>query len=181
MARHTPYQRAEPPGAWIARFYCHEGHTTFSLLPDCLASRLSSTLVEVEQVVAAIEDAEDSLEAVAENELRPDIQRQGAVRWTHRRVVAVRAVLVTVAGLLPTLFAGCELSIQGFRAALGVELVLPALRGIVAEHLACLPPPVGFGPRPKPRNRQRALFQQEAGADFQSPEGVPPRPPESPG
>ena len=38
----------------IARFYCRKGHTTFSLLPDCLASRLSSTLAAVEEVLEAL-------------------------------------------------------------------------------------------------------------------------------
>lgn len=50
IARHTPYSRVEPPGMKVARAYCAEGHTTFSLLPDCLASRLSSTLAAVEEV-----------------------------------------------------------------------------------------------------------------------------------
>ena len=40
FARHTAYARVEPPGMHIARWYCPEAHVTFSLLPDCLASRL---------------------------------------------------------------------------------------------------------------------------------------------
>src|SRR5215813_2143055 len=37
FARHTTYSRVEPPGMQVARYYCRRGHTTFSLLPDCLA------------------------------------------------------------------------------------------------------------------------------------------------
>jgi hypothetical protein len=39
----------------VARWYCPTGHTTFSLLPDCLASRLSGTLDADEEVVAAVD------------------------------------------------------------------------------------------------------------------------------
>jgi len=53
FARHTPYARVEPPGTLIARYYCPKDHVTFSLLPDCLAARLSSTLAEVEKVATA--------------------------------------------------------------------------------------------------------------------------------
>lgn len=164
FARHTAYERAEPPGAFVARHYCHKGHTTFSLLPDCLASRLSSTLSAVEQVAEAVEAIDESRETVAEL-LRPDIGRQGAMRWVHRRVVAVRGALVTVMGLLPALLAGCELTLHAFRKALAVERVMPALREAVSQQLAALPPPVGFGPRSAPRNKRRKPRQQKAGAD----------------
>jgi hypothetical protein len=36
----------------VARWYCRKAHQTFSLLPDCLAARLSGALVEVETVVS---------------------------------------------------------------------------------------------------------------------------------
>ena len=51
------YARVSPPGTLIARWYCPEGHCTFSLLPDCLAARLTGTLAEVEAVVLAFEQA----------------------------------------------------------------------------------------------------------------------------
>ena len=63
FARHGTYARASPPGTRVARWYCPEGHRTFSLLPDCLAARLSGTLSEVEAVVRAAEQA-PSLEAL---------------------------------------------------------------------------------------------------------------------
>jgi hypothetical protein len=164
LARHTPYERVEPPGAWVARSYCEKGHTTFSLLPDCLASRLSSTLREVEQVVVKVEQA-TSLEAASEEVRRHEVLLPGAVRWVARRARLVHAVLTSVIGLLPALLAGCEPTILCFRARLGVEHVLPKLRERVAAHLAHLPPPVGFGPRPVPRNRGLERLQQETGAE----------------
>jgi hypothetical protein len=134
-----------------------------SLLPDFAASRLSSSLDEVEQVVAEVAAA-TSLEAAAAA-LRPDIELPGAVRWTRRRASAIRATVVTVAGLLPAVFAGVELTIPSVRAALNVERALPALREVAASQLLHLPPPVGFGPRPRPRSRAPVASQHEAGPD----------------
>ena len=37
LARHGTYARKTPRGTRIARWYCPQSHTTFSLLPDCLA------------------------------------------------------------------------------------------------------------------------------------------------
>lgn len=79
LTRHGTYRRVEPPGTEVARFYCRRGRTTFSLLPDCLSSRLSGSLDEVEQVVAAVE-AGPTLEAAAAK-VRPDIALPGALRW----------------------------------------------------------------------------------------------------
>ncbi len=169
FARHTPYERVEPPGCLVARYYCPEGHTTFSLLPDCLASRLSSTLADVEEVVEAVESFDESREVLAEL-LRPDIGRQCALRWMRRRTRAVSALMVTVVGLLPSVLSGCERTLQAFRAALGATRALPALRERVADHLPYLPPPVGFGPRSTPRDRRPGPGQQEGGADPPRPE-----------
>jgi hypothetical protein len=164
FARHTAYLRAEPAGALIARYYCPQGHTTFSLLPDCLAARLPSSLADVEAVCTAAATGGRSQEAIAE-ELRPAIQCQGAVRWMRRRVKAVTGALVAIIGLRPDLFAGRQPTVEDFRKVLGVEHVLEALRETAAKHLAALPPPLGFsprGPRGSPAIRQR---QQKAGAD----------------
>lgn len=147
----------------MPRWYCRKGHVTVSLLPDFAASRLSSSLDEVEQVAAAVEDA-PSLELAA-SKLRPDIELPGAVRWTRRRVQAVRITLVTLVGLLPVLFAGVELTVMSTRTALGVERVLPALRETAREFLPSLPPPVGFGPRCAPRDREPKQNQHQTGAD----------------
>ena len=68
--RHGTYERKRPAGARVARWYCPQGHTSFSLLPDCLAARLPDPLIELEAVVAIAEQA-PSLEAAA-NTARPD-------------------------------------------------------------------------------------------------------------
>lgn len=65
FARHTAYERKSLTGAFIARGYCRLGHVTVSLLPDFLASRLPSTLVEVEQEVALVELRSGSIAATA--------------------------------------------------------------------------------------------------------------------
>ena len=162
IARHGTYERKSPEGARAARWYCREGHFTVSLLPDFAASRLSSSLGEVEAVVEAV-DAAPSLEAAA-SALRPDIELPGAVRWTRRRVKGVRAAMVTVIGLLPALLAGTELTILSFRAALGVCAVLPEIRKVAGMQLVLLPPPVGLGPRSLSRKALREGIQQRMGA-----------------
>ena len=58
FARHGTYERMSPPGTQIARWYCPQGHRTFSLLPDHLAARFPGTLSEIEQVVATVEQAQ---------------------------------------------------------------------------------------------------------------------------
>ena len=45
LARHGSYARKRPAGTRIARWYCPQGHRTFSLLPDHLAARFPGTLV----------------------------------------------------------------------------------------------------------------------------------------
>lgn len=164
FARHTAYVRAKPAGTLIARYYCPLGHTTFSLLPDCLAARLSSSLADVEEVCTTAAAGGRSQEAIAE-ELRPDIQRQGAVRWMRRGVKAVTGALVAVIGLRPDVFAGRQPTVEDFRKVLGVEHVLVALRELVAQHLAALPPPLGFDPRTARGAPAIRQHQQKAGAD----------------
>ena len=44
LARHGTYERKTPQGVRVARWYCPESHTTFGLLPDCLAARLPGYL-----------------------------------------------------------------------------------------------------------------------------------------
>ena len=166
FARHTAYARVEPPGMFIARWYCRDGHVTFSLLPDCLASRLSSTLAAVEQVALAVEQRTGSIEAVAAT-LRPDIEVQGAVRWVRRRVVAIVTALKVLKGLQPDVFGGVEATLGGVRAALGVKVdeVLPAVRASAGAQLGAMPPYVGFGARHRGGKRGQRKLQQGAGAD----------------
>jgi len=164
FARHTAYARVEPPGMLVARWYCAQGHVTFSLLPDCLASRLSSTLVAVEQVAIAVEQRTTSIEAVAAT-LRPDIEVQGAVRWVRRRVVAVAIALKVLKGLRPDVFGGVAPTLAGVRAALDVAEALPAVRASAGAQLRQMPPYVGLGARHRGGDRGQRARQQGAGAD----------------
>jgi hypothetical protein len=132
----------EPPGVRIARFYCPDARETFSLLPDFLASRLSSTLPEVEQVVR---EAQQVGVPAAAAKLRPDVGLQGGQRWVRRRLYAVVAMLVALQGLLPDVLAQCTPAELGsYERVLGTSAVLPALRGFAEPHLPNLLKPTGF-------------------------------------
>jgi hypothetical protein len=150
----------------IARWYCPTGHTTFSLLLDCLASRLPGSLDEVGQVVVIVEAkvaAGESIEKAAER-IRPDIQLPGAVRWVRQRLGAVRMALLALATLLPGQL-GNEPRLGDVRKVLGTEHALMRLREIGSAHLGSLAPPFGFWPRPKRRRRKRRRSQQGTGPD----------------
>ena len=162
FARHGTYRRKTPAGTLIARWYCPESHTTFSLLPDCLAARLPGTLDELEAVVAAVEQA-PSLIAAAD-QLRPDaIALPGALRWLRRRVRLVRNALGHVIGLLPDQFARCGASVAAFRQRLGTTTALRKLRELTAAWLATLPAPLGFRPHGIGVGKQKISPQQRQG------------------
>jgi hypothetical protein len=163
FASHGTYERVSPPGCLVARWYCPTAHTTISLLPDCLCSRLTGSLAEVEAVVAAADTA--PTQEAASEALRPNVELPGALRWVRRRRRLVRAALSAVIGLLPGLLAGCKPTVTSVRSALGAEMVLVRLRAEVATHLAALPPPLGFGPRPAQRTPSPTATQQEPGPD----------------
>ena len=164
FARHGTYARKTPRGTRIARWYCPESHTTFSLLPDCLAARLPGTLDEVETVVAAAEQAPSR--SAAGDVLRPDaVELPGAMRWVERRVRLVHHVLTIVIGLLPQCLARCVAEMGAVRARLDTDTALRALRTLVAEQLHALPAPLGFHPhRLNTTNRNRAR-QHKMGSD----------------
>ncbi len=92
LARHGTYGRKTTRGARIARWYCPESRTTFSLLPDCLAARLPGTLDALEEAAAAAERA-PSLAAAADAIRRDAVELAGALRWVDRRVRLVRNAL----------------------------------------------------------------------------------------
>lgn len=163
FARHGTYPRKTPAGTRIARWYCPESHTTFSLLPDCLAARLPGTLDELEHVVALAERA-PSLEAAAAV-LRLDIELPGALRWLRRRIRKVQRCLVIVIGLLPAPLAGCAATMTALRACLGQEAALTLLRSLITDQLAYLPSPVGFHPLATRRGNPVLASQQPMGPD----------------
>ena len=164
LARHGTYARKTPRGTRIARWSCPESHTTFSLLPDCLAARLAGELDEVEQVVAHAERA-PSLALAADALRRDAVELPGAMRWVERRVRLVHHVLGIVIGLLPESLARCIAEMGAVRTRLHTETALRALRTLVAEQLPVLPAPLGFQPpRLGTRNRLRAR-QHKMGPD----------------
>jgi hypothetical protein len=163
FARHGTYARVSPPGTRIARWYCPAGHRTFSLLPDCLAARLSGTLAEVEAVVRAAEVA-PSREVLCDA-LRLDIELPGALRWVRRRVSAVHAALSLLRGLLPEPFGALAPTLAAFGVQLGVGTVLVALRGIAAALLHVVPAPLGFRPRRRANPLPQRSLQHDAGPD----------------
>ena len=92
----------------IERYYCPMAHETFSLLPDCLASRFPGELNELERMVAHV-DAAPSIEAAADV-LRPDIVLPSAVRWVRRRLTLVRATLLAVVTLIAAALSRAKLA-----------------------------------------------------------------------
>jgi hypothetical protein len=163
FARHGTYERVSPPGTLIARWYCPAGQRTFSLLPDCLAARLSGTLAEVEAVVRAAEQAA-GLEAACQ-ELRLDIELPGALRWVRRRIQGVYASLHVLRGLLPDRFSACEPRLMAFGKRLDNQDVLVTLRQIAAAFLQRLPAPLGFLPQRQPGGGRDRARQHCVGAD----------------
>lgn len=164
FSRHGTYERVEPPGARIPRWYCPEGQCTFSLLADCFAARLSGSLADVEQAVATAEQAR-SLESAADALRGDDIGLPGVIRWTRRRVQPIHTGLRMLLVLMPVLLWGCTPTITAFRRKLGVEWVLPILREVASEHLSELPPPLGFAARPQRDWLPRGTVQHPTGPD----------------
>ena len=136
---------------------------SFSLLPDCLASRLSGSLIEVEDVLTEVENSPGQ-EAAVDN-IRVDILLPGALRWIRRRIFLVTASLSMLIELLPKLFADCHPSILSFQSVLNVDYVLSELRQVASSYLPVLPPPLGFGPRPETKKLKKSHFQHKTGTD----------------
>ena len=162
FAKHGTYPRKYPDGVKIARWYCPDGCATFSMLPDCLSSRLPGTLVEVEDVINQMESS-PSQEAAAEN-IRLDIGLPGALRWMRRRLFLIRITLMLLIDLVTSL-GDCQPTVSSFRSVLGTEFVLPQLRMFASPYLDILPPPLGFGPRPKAKKLKKIHFQHKTGTD----------------
>jgi len=158
FCRNGTYPRKVPVGTKIARWYCSLGHSTFSLLPDCLSSRLSGSLVEVENTIVTVEDSPSQERASAT--IRTDIVLPSALRWIRRRLASVKAALILLIQFFPDLFADCTPSISIFRSTLDVDYVLPKLRDLAGLHLYALPPPLGLGSK-IPFKR----FQHQTGSD----------------
>lgn len=162
ITRHGTYARKTPRGTKIARWYCPEGHCTFSLLPDHLAARFPGTLAAIERVVETVESA-GSLEAAAEV-LRPDpITLPSALRWIRRRVAPVRALLVVLIAMFPQVLLGCAPRLGAVRARLACAGVLLDMRTRACAHLQALSSPLGFRRRLIKHAQSRMRFQQSMG------------------
>ena len=164
LASHGTYARKTPHGVKIARWYCRESHTTFSLLPDCLAARLPGTLDDLEAVVAHAERSR-SLTATAKVLRRDAVELPGAIPLGPttgtsrssspelRRRTAARAVHTRHCGLVP------------LRAHLDTGRVLVELRRLLAPHLSVLPMPLGFSRDRSRVSENRPGFQHKLGHD----------------
>ena len=152
----------------IARYYCPAAHETFSLLPDCLASRFPGDLDDLERVVAHV-DAARSIEAAADG-LRPDIVLPSAVRWVRRRLTLVRVTLLAVVTLLPDLFGGSA-QLGAVRAALDTDHALVTLRARATALLPVLPRPLGFVPHLRTPRAPIPPRPHGMGADPRPPSG----------
>ena len=164
LARHGTYARKTPSGTRIARWYCPQSHTTFSLLPDCLAARLPGTLAELEDAVATAGDAA-SVAAAASTLRAGRSEPAGAMRWLRRRIRLATRALTTVRGLLPERFVGCAATVPAFRARLGTDAALAWLREIAAPQLPALPTPLGFAHHAVGAGNPVPPFQQRVGHD----------------
>ena len=163
FGKNGTYRRKYPEGTKVARWYCPLGHTTFGLLPNCLSSRLSGSLNEVEAVILEVEKS--STQEKAAEKIRIDVVLPSVLRWMRRRIKLVQASLAMLIELMPSLFSDCNPSISSFRSVLCVEPVLPELRNRASSYLHFLPPPLGFGPRPKAKKFKKNHFQHKTGTD----------------
>ena len=164
LARHGTYARKIPRGTHIARWYCPESHTTFSLLPDCLAARFPGELDTLEAVVAHAEQA-PSLAAAANALRRDTVELPGAMRWVRRRARLVHHVLTIVIGLLPELLTRCVAEVGAVRTRLGTESALRKLRALTGAQLPVLPAPLGFRPHRLGATNRNQAPQHNMGPD----------------
>ena len=163
FSRHTSYGRKRPYGARVARYYCRTARVTFSLLPDCLASRLSGSLDEVEAAVVVAETAPTLTQAA--QQLRPELADvRHALRWLRSRTVPVRAALTALVTLLSEL-SGVAPTVTAVREALGTRQVLVTARELMSARLSSLRPPVGLRARATPCHGAGEVSQHKAGPD----------------
>ncbi len=147
LSRRGTYERKIPRGCLVPRWYCREGHTTFSLLPG--------TLRRLEKVVAVAEAA-PSLAPAAVCLCRGEaVGLEGARRWVRRRVRQVNRDLHIARRLRPDLLRGCPARMIPVRGRVRSLIALMRLPGVLAGQLPVLPPP---WPRPASAPRPRTAM-----------------------
>jgi hypothetical protein len=146
----------------VARWYCPEAHKSFSLLPDCLSSRLCGSLDEAERAVAMSESM--GVEAAAQALRVEEIELPGALRWLRRRRRGVRAAVLALVTAMPGRL-GTVPEVKALRSVLGTERALVALREIGDSYLHALPSPVGFRAVGLRRAQGELSLQHKTGSD----------------
>ena len=157
FARHGSYERLLPARLRVARWYCPEGHRTFSLIPDFLACRMPGLLFWIEESIITACSAK-SREAAADILRGPDVTLPSAVRWLRRRINSVRASLDAVRQSVP------DISRISFDAG---SVLIGLRRSLSPQILSEIPAPLGFK-RASPRRGCRD-HQHSVGADGQIP------------
>jgi hypothetical protein len=164
FARHGSYARVAPRGLRIARWYCPEGHRTFSLLPDFLAVGLSGLLAAVDDSITVAASAK-SMEAAADALRGPDVTLPSAVRWLRRRIRAVRTALAHVT---PEMVVGAPARESAPQIDLDKGRVLLGLRrSLSPQILNSIPAPLGFRPASGTGWPRDSNGQHEMGPDRQ--------------
>lgn len=146
----------------VSRWYCATAQMTFSLLPDCLAARLSGSLDEVERAVVAAESV--GVAAAVRNLRCEQVELPAAQRWLHRRRRGVRAAVLSLMTALPGRL-GSEPELVAMRGVLGTERALVALREVGSGLLQSLPPPLGLRPHRAAGAQAKRSHQHETGPD----------------
>jgi len=146
----------------VARWYCPKAQTTFSLLPDCLSSRLTGSLDDAEHAVALSEVV--GIEAAAQALRVGDVELPGVLRWLRRRRLGVRTALLALVTAMPGRL-GTVAEVRAVRSALDTDRALVSLREIGAAHLHALPPPLGFRPLRRVRVEGESALQHDKGPD----------------
>jgi hypothetical protein len=117
--------------------------------------------VEAAEVAASQEAALEQVRAAAE----PDaVTLLAGLRWLRRRLSAVRAALVAMVTLVPSL-SGCRPTLAALRERLGVTEVLVTMRDIAAAHLPAMSSPLGFRARARGVRSERPRSPHKVGPD----------------
>jgi len=166
LARHGAYVRAG--GFLVPRFYCRKGKTTFLLLPEFLAARMTGTLAEVEAVVVAAQ--EGPTQEAAAKKPRPDIDPPGALRWMRRRTQPIAFACLAVATMYPQEFTP-PATLTEMRRQKQSTALLRDVRKLADSRLQSLPAPLGFRRRSLWRPIRQDQLQHRPGADSKTEAG----------